>query len=114
MADRRLIDDINRVVSHPPKPRDRLAPVGSPGALPGRGTGRPGDSTGTGTGIASPLTEQPAKTIEIVKTIEITGGDGEIDLAQMTDVTFLDAEGREVRFVLKPDDRPLPTPSAVP
>ena len=112
MADRRLVDDLNRVVTHPPKPRERLAPVGSPGALPGRGTGKPGDSAG-GSGIASPLTEQPAKTIEVVKTIAITGGDGEIDLAQMTDVTFLDADGREVRFILKPDDRPLPTPSPV-
>ena len=112
MADRRLVDDLNRVVTHPPKARERLAPVGSPGTLPGRGTGKPGDSAG-GSGIASPLTEQPAKTIEVVKTIAITGGDGEIDLAQMTDVTFLDADGREVRFILKPDDRPLPTPSPV-
>lgn len=114
MADRRLIDDLNRVVSHPSKPPERLAPAGSPGALPGRGIGKPGDSSGTGSGIASPLTEQPAKTIEIIKTIAITGGDGEIDLAQMTDVTFLDADGREVRFILKPDDRPLPVPPAVP
>ena len=113
MADRRLVDDLNRVVQHPPKPRERLTPAGSPGALPGRGTGKPGDSTG-GSGIASPLTEQPAKTIEIIKTIAITGGDGEVDLAQMTDVTFLDAEGREVRFILKPDDRPLPVPPALP
>lgn len=110
MPDRRLVDDLNRIVTHPPKQRERLAPVGSTGALPGRGTGKPGDSSGTGSGIASPLTEQPAKTIEIVKTIAITGGDAEIDLAQMTDVTFLDADGREVRFILKPDDRPLATP----
>ena len=113
MADRRLVDDLNRVVQHPPKPRERLAPVGSPGVLPGRGTGKPGDAS-SGTGIASPLTEQPAKTIEIIKTIAITGGDGEVDLAQMTDVTFLDAEGREVRFILKPDERPLAVPPAVP
>lgn len=85
-----------------------------PGTLPGRGTGKPGDTAGTGSGIASPLTEQPAKTIEVVKTIAITGGDGEVDLAQMTDVTFLDADGREVRMILKPDDRPLPVPPAVP
>ena len=113
MADRRLIDDLNRVVIHPPKPRERLGPAGSPGVLPGRGTGKP-SSTGKGSGIASPLTEQPAKTIEIIKTIEVTGGDAQIDLAQMTDVTFLDADGRAVRFILKPDDRPLPVPPAAP
>jgi hypothetical protein len=45
MADRRLVDDLNRVVTHPPKPPERLAPVGSPGTLPGRGTGKPGDSS---------------------------------------------------------------------
>ena len=113
MADRRLVDDLNRVVQHPEKQRERLGPVGSPGILPGRGTGKPGDATGTA-GIASPLTELPDKTIEVVKTIAITGGDGEVDLAQMTDVTFLDAKGRAVRFILKPDERPLPVPPPAP
>jgi hypothetical protein len=114
VTDKRLVDNLNGLIKHPPKPRERLQPVGSPGTLPGRGTGKPGDTAGTGSGIASPLTEQPAKTIEVVKTIAITGGDGEVDLAQMTDVTFLDADGREVRMILKPDDRPLPVPPAVP
>lgn len=114
MSDRRLVEDLNRLITHPPKPAERLAAAGSPGTLPGRGTGKPGDATGTGSGIASPLTEQPAQTIEIVKTIAITGGDAEIDLAQMTDITFLDADGRAVRFILKPDDRPLPVPPPAP
>lgn len=113
MADQRLIDNINGLIKHPPLTRERLGPVPSPGALPGRGSAVP-DATGTGDGIASPLTEQPQHTIEVVKTIAITGGDAEIDLAQMTDATFLDADGREVRFILKPDDRPLPVPPPAP
>lgn len=113
MTDRRLKDDLNRLVVHPPKAREPLPPAAGQAAIPGFGKAGPGPAGG-GTGIASPLTEQPAKTIEIVKTIEITGGDGEIDLAQMVDITFLDAEGREVRMILKPDDRPLPVPPAVP
>ena len=114
MADDRLTQNLNRLIKHPAQARDRLAPVPSPGALPGRGSATPAAATGTGNGIASPLTEQPLKTIEIIKTIEITGGDAEIDLAQMTDATFLDAEGREVRFVFKPADRPLPVPPPAP
>ena len=114
MADHRLIEDLNRLIQHPPKPAQRLDPVGSPGALPGRGTGKPAAAADTGTGIASPLTEQPLKTIEIIKTITITGGDGEVDIGQMTDATFLDADGREVRFIFKPADRPLPVPPPAP
>ncbi len=113
MADRRLVDDLNRIVKHPPRPAERLGPVGSPGPLSGRGTGKPGAGSAAA-GIASPLTEQPAKTIEIIKTITITGGDGQVDIGQMTDVTFLDAAGREVRFILKPSDRPLPVPPPAP
>ena len=113
MTDRRLTDDLNRIIRHPPQAPERLAPVADPGALPGRATGVP-SAAGTGDGIASPLTEQPLKTIEIIKTIVITGGDGEVDIGQMTDATFLDAEGREVRFIFKPDDRPLPVPPPAP
>ena len=113
MADDRLTQNLNRLIKHPAQARDRLAAVPSPGALPGRGSATP-DATGTGDGIASPLTEQPQHTIEVVKTIAITGGDAEIDLAQMTDATFLDADGREVRFIFKPDERPLPVPPPAP
>lgn len=110
MTDRRLKDDLNRLIDPPRPVREPLPPAAGQAAIPGFGKAGP-TAGGSGAGIASPLTEQPAKTIEIVKTIAITGGDGEIDLAQMVDITFLDAEGREVRMILKPDDRPLPTPS---
>ena len=113
MTDRRLIDDLNRVITHPARAREPLPPAAGQAAIPGRGEGKP-TAGGSGSGIASPLTEQPARTIEVIKTIDITGGDAQIDLAQMVDVTFIDAEGREVRMILKPDDRPLPTPSPVP
>ena len=108
MTDRRLKDDLNRLVDHPPKAREPLPPAAGQAPIPG--FGKAGPTAGSGSGIASPLTEQPAKTIEIIKTIAITGGDGEVDLAQMVDVTFLDAEGREVRFILDPDNRPTPVP----
>lgn len=111
MTDRRLIDDVNRLIEHPPRAREPLPPAPGQAAIPGRGEGKP-TAGGAGSGIASPLTEQPAKTVEVIKTINITGGDAQIDLAQMTDVTFLDAEGRTVRMILKPDDRPLPVPPA--
>ena len=114
MTDRRLTDDLNRLIRHPPPAPKRLGPVAGPGALPGRATGKPAAAADAGTGIASPLTEQPLKTIEIIKTITITGGDGEVDIGQMTDVTFLDAKGRTVRFILKPSDRPLPVPPPAP
>ena len=115
MTDQTTVDSINRLVRHPAKPRERLAPAPSADALPGRGQASP-DATAadTGAGIASPLTELPAKTIEIIKTITITGGDGEVDIGQMTDVTFLDAKGRAVRFILKPSERPLPVPPPAP
>lgn len=113
MTDRRLIDDLNRVITHPARAREPLPPAAGQAAIPGRGEGKP-TAGGSGSGIASPLTEQPARTVEVVKTIDITGGDAQIDLAQMVDVTFLDAEGREVRMILKPDDRPTPVPPAAP
>lgn len=111
MTDRRLVDDINRLVEHPPRAREPLPPAAGQAPIPGFGAARPGGA-GTGAGIASPLTEQPARTIEVIKTIDITGGDAQIDLAQMVDVTFLDADGREVRMILQPDDRPTPVPPA--
>jgi len=110
MADRRLIDDINRVVSHPPKPRDRLAPAGSPGALPGRGTGKPG---GPGAGIASPLTEPDVnqRKYHPEQVYPSTDGVFWLGIEPIAKLVLKDANGAEVVIFYASDPPPPPPPS---
>lgn len=99
MADRRLVHDLNRVVTHPPKPPERLAPVGSPGTLPGRGTGKP-STAGTGTGIASPLTEPDYTLREHHPDVVLTSSDGvfTLEVQPLAAIELVDANGTPVRI----------------
>ena len=107
MADRRLIDDLNRVVVHPPKQRERLGPAGAPGALPGRGTGKPGDASA---GIASPLTEHDytKRTFQPAMIIESSDGLFTFKLKPVKRIVMTDAGGRVVEFIYAAP--PLPAP----
>jgi len=61
MTDRRLKDDLNRLIDPPRQLRPPLAPAAGQAAIAGFGVGRPGPTGGgTGGGIASPLTEPDA------------------------------------------------------
>lgn len=110
MADRRLIDDLNRVVVHPPKPRERLPAVGSPGTLPGRGTGTAGSGTGPA-GIASPLTEPDYLKREYHADLILSSSDGvfTLELKPLKAIELLDARSQPVRVVYaQPVDPPPP------
>lgn len=101
---RRLQRDLNRLIDREPRARERLPPVESPGPLAGRGAVTAAElAKGDTAGIASPLTEQARVTSTITLTIE--GTDGEVDVEQIDEITFLDAAGREVKFIL---DHPPP------
>ena len=111
MADRRLVDDLNRVVTHPPKPPERLAPAGSPGALPGRGTGKPGDGNG-GSGIASPLTEPDYAARQYHPDLILTSSDGvfTIEVQPLAVLVLRDALGLPVRIQYAAPPPPAPPP----
>ena len=103
---RRTVADLNRLVDHPEARPGPLPPAESKGPIPGRGLARPTDDERA---YANPLTEQPLETVEIIKTINISGG-GQVDIGQMVYARFLDGAGRSVEFVFKPTSRPLPVP----
>ncbi len=110
MADRRLVDNLNALVKHPAKPRERLPAVGSPGALAGRGTGkRVGIGTGTSTGIASPLTEPDYAAREYHPDQVVTSTDGvfTLEIAPLAAIELVDALGTPVRIEYA---APLPPP----
>lgn len=99
MADRRLVDNLNALVKHPAKPRERLPAVGSPGALPGRGTGKPG-GVGSGTGIASPLTEPDyaTRTFHAAVTLTTTDGVFTLEIEPLATIDLLDRNSNPVRI----------------
>lgn len=98
MADRRLPDNLNRLVKHPPKPAERLAPVAGPGALPGRFKAAPGDA---GAGIASPLTEPDysARTFHPDVIVESSDGLFTFKIKPTRQIAMTDANGRSVVFI---------------
>ena len=108
MSDRRLVEDLNRLITHPPKPAERLAPAGSPGTLPGRGTGKPGSASAAG--IASPLTEQDytKRIFHAPMTIESSDGLFTFKLKPVKNITMTDAAGRVVEFVYAAPPPPEP------
>lgn len=100
VVSRRLQRDLNRLVQRPRRTRDRLPPVEPPAPLPGRGAITAEELAGDAetAGIASPLTE--TSRVTSIQTLPIDGTDGEIDVERIDQITFLDAAGREVTFIL--------------
>ena len=99
MADRRLVDNLNALVKHPAKPRERLQPVGAPGVLAGRGTARR-VGVGTGAGIASPLTEPDYAAREYHATVTLPTTDGvfTIEIEPLAAIELTDANSAPVRI----------------
>lgn len=103
VTDRRLARDIASIL-----PRDRtvtrpLPPATGSPALPGAGRITAAELAGqAATGIASPLTEQSRVTS--TQTLPIDGTDGEVDVERIDQITFLDANGAAVLFILDHPD----------
>ena len=99
VLDRRFARDVERLLPRERARRDRLpAPAGAP-ALSGRGAVTAAELAGNSTqGIASPLTEQSRTTT--IQTLPIEGTDGEVDVERIETITFRDAQGLDVQFIL--------------
>ena len=98
MADRRLVDDLNGLIKHPAKPRERLGPAGSPGALPGRGTGKR-VAVGTGNGIATPLNEPDYSKRKFHPAVNLPSSDGVFifEIEPLAALEMVDAASRPLR-----------------
>lgn len=97
MTDRRLIDDLNRVITHPARAREPLPPAAGQAAIPGRGEGKP-TAGGTGSGIASPLTEPDAAERTYHPEQALTSSDGvfTIMIEPLQRLVLQDANSAEV------------------
>lgn len=97
MTDRRLIDDINRVITHPARTREPLPPAAGQAAIPGRGEGKP-TAGGSGGGIASPLTEPDAAERTYHPEQALTSSDGvfTIMIEPLQRLVLQDANSAEV------------------
>jgi len=101
-TDRRFVRELNSLVLRGQRERTDLDPPPSKPALPASsGVSFAEDaSAGGGAGIASPLTEQSR--VEEIRTLVSDDGLVEIDVADATQMTFLDAGGREIVFAFSP------------
>lgn len=104
MTDRRLIDDLNRVITHPARAREPLPPAAGQAAIPGRGEGKP-TAAGTGSGgIASPLTEIDYADRQWHPEIAVASSDGVFALMiePIKQVTFRDAQSKTAVVIFQP------------
>lgn len=96
---RSLVDSLNRLIQHPPKARERLGPPDAAEALRGRGQAKPTtETTGTGAGIASPLTEPDAAERTYHPEQALTSSDGvfTIMIEPLQRLVLQDANSAEV------------------
>ncbi|MGE0126422.1 MAG: hypothetical protein AB7U25_26125 [Vicinamibacterales bacterium] len=102
MTDRRLIDDLNRVITHPPRAREPLPPAAGQAAIPGVGRGE--RSPAGGGGIASPLTEIDYADRQWHPEIAVASSDGVFVLMiePIKQVTFRDAQGKTAAVIFEP------------
>lgn len=105
MTDRRLIEDINRIITHPPRAREPLPPAAGQAAIPGVGRGeRSPTAGGTGSGIASPLTEIDYADRQWHPEIAVASSDGVFALMiePIKQVTFQDAQSKTAVVIFQP------------
>lgn len=102
MTDRRLIDDLNRVITHPPRAREPLPPAAGQAAIPGVGRGE--RSPAGGGGIASPLTEIDYADRQWHPEIAVASSDGVFALMiePIKRVVFEDALGKTAVVIFQP------------
>jgi hypothetical protein len=98
VLDRRFARDVERLLPRERARRDRLPPAAGAPAIPGIGRATAAELPQGGQGIASPLTEQSRTTS--IQTLPIEGTDGEVDVERIETITFRDAQGRDVAFIL--------------
>lgn len=102
MTDRRLIDDLNRVITHPARAREPLPPAAGQAAIPGVGRGE--RSPAGGGGIASPLTEIDYADRQWHPEIAVASSDGVFALMiePIKQVTFQDAQSKTAVVIFQP------------
>lgn len=95
---RSLVDSLNRLIQHPPKARERLGQPNAAEALSGRGQAKPTTAGGTGSGIASPLTEPDAAERTYHPEQALTSSDGvfTIMIEPLQRLVLQDANSAEV------------------
>lgn len=110
MTDRRLIEDINRVITHPPRAREPLPPAAGQAAIPGVGRGE--RSPAGGGGIASPLTEPDYAARQYHPDLILTSSDGvfTIEVQPLAVLVLRDALGLPVRIQYAAPPPPAPPP----
>lgn len=110
MTDRRLKDDLNRLVDHPPKARQPLPPAVGKAAI--AGFGRAGPAAQGGGGIASPLTEPDYAARQYHPDLILTSSDGvfTIEVQPLAVLVLRDALGLPVRIQYAAPPPPAPPP----
>lgn len=109
MTDRRLIDDLNRLIEHQPRAREPLPPAAGKAAIQGRGVGKPSPVGGRG-GIASPLTEPDYTKRTWHPEVIVTSSDGVFTLGiePIKHVEMTDADGAPVVIEYAAPPEPAP------